>query len=333
VTSVVPTHSSGSRFVDPTVLARIGNLELLARVVVEGFIQGLHRAPKLGASTDFAEHRAYQPGDDIRRIDWRLFGRTDRHFVKEYEADTNTNFTVVLDVSPSMHYGATADGTRISKLEYGCFIAACLCYFSSLQRDRIGLVTVDGDIGEYIPNSTKHLQLILHTLDRLLQVDDERMAHGESAQRPTPDARATQPAGRSELLPPMRKLAELFRRRSMVVVISDLYEEPDAIVGAVNHLRGRGNDIMVMHLLDPTELQFPFADATNFIDLETGEKMPVIPQYLRDQYQQVVREHVAALDAALGGQGMHYALFDTSLPLDEALFSYLSARERLARVR
>jgi uncharacterized protein (DUF58 family) len=311
---------SGARFVDPSVLARIGNLELLARTVVEGFLIGLHRAPKLGSSTDFAEHRQYQPGDDIRRIDWRLFARTDRHYVKEYEADTNTNLMIVLDVSRSMRYGASEAAGRVSKLEYGCYLAACVAYFSSQQRDRVGLTTIDGDIVDYIPSSGKHLQLVLHSLDRVVATD-----------RGTPPAgTVTEPAS---LLPPLRKMEELFRRRSMVMLISDLYEEPASVVEAVNHLRGRGNDIMVLQLLDPSEMDFPFSDSTNFVDLETGERMPVIPDYLRDQYRDVVKAHVAEMKSALGAQGIDYALFDTSKPLDQALHTYLSTRERLGRVR
>src|SRR3954462_5980775 len=172
-TSLAPQTS----FLDPSVLARIGSLELLAKVVVEGFINGLHRSPHLGASTDFAEHRAYMPGDDIRRIDSKLFARSDRHYIKEYEADTNTNFNVVLDVSPSMRYGANAETGRVSKLEYGCYLAACLTYFSSMQRDRVGLITVDRDIAQYIPPSSKHLRQILQALDQTIQAGATADAH------------------------------------------------------------------------------------------------------------------------------------------------------------
>src|SRR5688500_1313939 len=147
----------GAQLLDPNVLSRIGSRELRAKVVVEGFIQGLHRAPHLGASTDFAEHRPYMPGDDVRRVDWRLFARTDRHYVKEFEADTNTNFMVLLDVSRSMSYGG--------KMRYACTLAACLAYFSSLQRDRVGLATFANGIVEYVPPSAKHLRLVLHALD------------------------------------------------------------------------------------------------------------------------------------------------------------------------
>jgi uncharacterized protein (DUF58 family) len=313
-TSVSPSPTT---LLDPSVLARIGNLELLARVVVEGFINGLHRSPLLGASADFAEHRAYMPGDDIRRIDWRVFARTDRFYVKEYEAETNTNFTVVLDASASMRYGADPESGRVSKLTYGCFLAACLTYFASMQRDRVGLAVVDRDVVEYVPNSAKHLQLILHTLDRI-----ERHARESKAG-----------VGRSMLLPPLHKLSDTVRRRSLVAVISDFYEDPDAVIAALNELRGRGNDLIVFHLLDPRELDFSFSDASNFIDMETGEKMPVIPEYLRQQYKKLIGEHTAALAKRIGESRADYALFDTSKPLDRALFAYLASRQRFNRVR
>lgn len=304
-------------FLDPTVLSRISNLELLARTVVEGFINGLHRAPHLGSSTDFAEHRPYMPGDDTRRIDWRLFARSDRHFVKEYEADTNMNFMVILDVSPSMRFGASPEDGRVSKLTYGCYVAACLAYFSNLQRDRVGLATIDTGVVDYVPPSARHLQHILHALDRV-----EASARNAAAA----PARAT-------LLQPMRKLADVVRRRSLLVVISDFYEDADAVLGALNQLRGRGNDLIVFHLLDPREIDFSFSDASNFIDMETGEKMPVIPDYLRKQYRELVREHTATLAKRIGGSRADYALFDTSKPLDQALFTYLAARQRIKRVR
>jgi uncharacterized protein (DUF58 family) len=309
----LPTTS----YLDPSVLARIGNLELLARTVVEGFINGLHRSPLLGASTDFAEHRAYMPGDDIRRIDWKLFARSDRHYIKEYEADTNTNFNVILDVSPSMRYGADAERGRVSKLTYACYLAACLTYFSSLQRDRVALATVDTDVVDFVPASAKHLQLILHVLDRIEQKGR--------------DAKMT--PGRSTLLAPLRKLSETLRRRSLVVLISDFYEDPQQIIDALVHVRGRGNDLMVFHILDRDEIDFSFSDSTNFIDMETGEKLPVIPEYLRKQYKELVREHTTTLSKRIGETRADYAMFDTSKPLDQALFTYLLARQRFNRTR
>ena len=313
--------ADSATLLDPTVLARIGDLELLARTVVEGFVNGLHRSPHLGSSTDFAEHRAYMPGDDIRGIDWRLYARSDRYYVKQFEADTNANFVVLLDVSPSMRYrGATEGPGSVSKLDYGCYLAAALSYFSGTQRDRVGLATFDEDIIEYVPPSAKHLRLVLHAL--------ERTAHGAQ-----PDAAPGAPLRASTLDAPLRKLTESLRRRSIVLLISDLYEEPDAVLSALANVRGRGNDLIVFHLLDRSELEFPFADATNFVDIETGDRMPVIPGYLRAQYRQVVAEHTATLGRRMREQRIDYALFDTSKPLDQALFTYLLARERFSTAR
>jgi uncharacterized protein (DUF58 family) len=295
----------GSRFLDPKVLARIDNLELLARTVVDGFISGLHRSPYLGFSIDFAEHRAYMPGDDIRWIDWRVFGRTDRFYVKQFEADTNANFSVILDVSRSMSY---ASG-EVSKLDYGRYLAACLTYFSRQQRDRVGMVTFDGDIVHYVPPSAKHLDVVLHTLDQ------------------------SQPGGEGKLEEPLLKIAEAMRRRSIVVVISDFYEEPDVVLRAVNRLRHKGNDVIVFHVLDPAELEFPFEGATHFEDLETGERIPVVPEDLAQKYRQLVREHVGSLQKLLGENRIDYTQLNTGRPLDHALFEYMSRRQRLSRVR
>src|SRR5215510_11896036 len=180
----------GARFVDPTILSRIGNLELLARTVVDGFINGLHRAPYFGASIDFAEHRGYVPGDDIRRVDWKVYARTDRYYVKQYEADTNTNFSVLLDVSKSM--GFSSQG--VSKLEYGSFLAACLAYLSHRQRDRVGIITFDQEVVNYVPPSAKHFNVLLQTLDR---------------------ARAERPG---RILQPLHNIAEHFKRKSLVAL-------------------------------------------------------------------------------------------------------------------
>jgi uncharacterized protein (DUF58 family) len=315
MTAVAPQQPTS--FLDPSVLARIGNLELLAKVVVEGFINGLHKSPHLGASTDFAEHRAYMPGDDIRRIDWKLWARSDRYYLKEFEADTNTNFIGIIDVSPSMRFGANPEEGRVSKLTYACYLAACLTYFSSLQRDRVGMATIDRDIVDYVPPSAKHLRLVLHSLDRI--------------ERGTRDAKAT--PGKSTLQAPLRKLSETLRRRSIVVLISDLYEDADEVINALSHVRGRGNDVIVFHLLDPREIDFSYTEASNFIDMETGTKMPVIPEYLRQQYRELIKEHTASLARRIGEARADYALFDTSKPLDQALFSYLLAREKFNRVR
>lgn len=334
----------GSEFLDPAVLSRIGNLEFVAKVVVEGFINGLHRSPHLGSSTDFAEHRQYMPGDDIRRIDWRVFARTDRFYVKEFEAETNTNFLAIVDVSPSMRYrGTSAGGPRVSKLEYACFLAAALAYFSSSQRDRVGLATFDGDIVDYVPPSARHLQQVLFALDRAYRAGatrspDERSAGDLASPRApspaNPDAPPDQqPTGRTMLLEPLRKLSDTVRRRSIVLLISDLYQDPQAIFDAVDHLRGRGNDLICFHLLDRDEIEFPFTDASNFIDVETGTRMPLVPDYLRKQYRALVQEHTDQLQRMARERKVDYARFDTSEPIADALYAYLGARERYNRVR
>ncbi len=294
-----------SSFLDPKVLARIRNLELLAKTVVDGFINGLHHSPYLGVSIDFAEHRPYMPGDDIRRVDWRVFGRTDRFYVKEFEADTNANFSILLDISKSMSYGST----EITKLDYGKYLAACLSYFSRQQRDRVGIVTFDQDIVDFVPSSAKHLDIVLHTLDRVTA------------------------ARRGEFEAPMLKITESMKRRSILVLISDLYEAADVVISAVNRLRHRGHDVIVFHVLDPVELQFPFEEASHFQDIESEEKIPVVPEALKDQYRALMTGHIETLGQRCGENQIDYVLLDVTKPLDFALFEYLSRRERLSRVR
>jgi len=299
------TASGGAQFLDPAVLARIGNLELLARTVVDGFLTGLHRSPYLGFSTDFAEHRPYMPGDDIRRIDWRLFARTDRHYIKLFEAETNANFSILLDVSRSMSYGSH----EVTKLDYARYLAACLAFFSNRQRDRVGFVSFDDDIVEYVPPSMKHMDTILHLLDK---ADPGR-----------PGALAT----------PFLRSTELLGRKGIVVVVSDFYETPDEVLSAIGPLRARGHDVIVFHVLDPAELEFTFDVAAGFEDLETGEQIPVVPERLKTDYKRLVSDHVATLAKRFSDNRIDYTLLDTSKPLDHALFQYLLSRERMTRKR
>ena len=302
---IQPGGLTGARFVDPVVLARVGNLELVARSVVDGFINGMHRSPYFGASVDFAEHRGYTPGDDIRRVDWKLFGRTDRFYIKEYEADTNANFAVLLDVSKSMGFGSRG----ITKLDYGRILAGCLTYMVHRQRDRVGFAAFDDDIVEFVPPSAKHLDVTLYVLDRL------------------------KPAKPGLLAPSMKKLAEVFARRGVLVLVSDLYEDPEAVLEAVAPLRFRGHDMIVFHLLDPAEIEFNYDEASAFEDLESGEQIPIVPQTLAEQYRSLVREHVEALRSKFSELRIDYQLLNTATTLDQALFSYLSMREQLGRVR
>lgn len=300
VNTIVP----GARFVDPAVLARVGNLELVARLVVDGVINGLHRSPFFGASVDFAEHRGYVPGDDIRRVDWKVFARTDKYFLKEFEADSNANFSVLLDVSRSMAFGSS-----ITKLDYAKTLAACLTYLVHTQRDRVGLVTFDDAIVSHVPPSAKHLDVVLHGLDLA------------KAERP------------GQIGPPLKKLAEHFGRRGIVVILSDFYAEPEEVFDAIGPIRFRGNDVVLFHILDPTEVEFSFAEAASFEDLESGEQIPIVPDALADQYRALVQEHISELTKRASAQQVDYTLLTTSTPLDFALFRYLSSRDRLARRR
>ncbi len=297
--------ASWARFLDPVTLARIDNLELLAKTVVNGFMNGLHRSPYLGLSLDFAEHRSYMPGDDIRWIDWRLYARTDRYYVKQFEADSNTNTMFLIDISKSMDFGTGA----VTKLEYAKFLGASLAYFSNRQRDRVGVVTFDSDLVDYVPPSMKHLDTVLHTLAKC------------EAGRP----------GSYEA--PLMKITENLSRRGVVVLISDFYAEPESLADQVGQLAYRGHDVIVFHLLDPAELEFPFSGASTFEDLESGEQIPVVPDTAREQYRELVQAHTASLEKLFNERRVDYTLVDVSQPLDFALFQYLSARQKKARVR
>ena len=286
---------------DPATLSRIGNLELVARWVVEGFISGLHRSPHLGFSTDFAEHRPYVPGDDIRHVDWRVYARTERTYLKTYEADTNTNFTVLLDVSASMGF---AHG-GITKLAYAKLVAATLTWFSRRQRDRVGLVTFADDVHEIVPPSARHLPNVLHALERATA------------------------GGSGTLARPLAKIAQSQPRRGIFLLLSDLYEPAADVLRALGPLIGAGHDVIVIQVLDAAERVFPFQDATTFRDLESGVRLPVNPGKVRARYVAAMEAHLSTMRAKLGGGRVDYSLVDTSQPLDRVLFDVLLRREFL----
>ncbi len=295
-------QSSPSRFIDPKTLIKIQNLELVARTVVEGFVQGLHRSPYMGFSVDFAAYRQYMPGDEIRRIDWNVFSRSDRLYVKLYEGETNTRVLVLLDVSGSMRYGSAG----INKIDYARFLAASLSYFAYHQRDGVGLLTFDTQIRAHVPASRRRGQLltILSEIDRI------------------------EPSAETEFRKPLRFLAEYLTRRGVIVVISDLYDEPDNIIAGLKALKAKGNDIIVFHIMDHFELTFPFEDMAQFEDMETKKKLHVIPEYLRSQYLVIIKQHMEKIRKELAGTRIDYCLMDTSQPLDAGLFSYLGARSK-----
>jgi uncharacterized protein (DUF58 family) len=299
------TPIPGTRFIDPQVLTRLSSLELIAKTVVSGFISGLHRAPYLGLSTDFAEHRAYNPGDDVRRIDWRVYGRTDRLFVREYQAETNANLSIVLDVSKSMDFHSGG----ISKLDYGRYLAASLGYLSLQQRDRVGLMTFDEDLVAMVPPSVKHFDRVLHALDSV----------------------APSRAGGFEK--PLATIARTLGKRGIVALISDLYVEPKQLLDSLSELRHRGHDVMVFHILDPDEMSLPEATARQFQDMESGAQLPIVHEQMRAPYANAVHAHRETLHRRLGEQGMDYRFFNTAEPLDHALFEYLTERQHRMQVR
>jgi uncharacterized protein (DUF58 family) len=303
VTSVHPSMPQATRFIDPATLTRISSLELVARTVVEGFISGLHRSPHLGFSVDFAEYRPYRPGDDIRKIDWKVYGRLDRFFVKEHEGETNTSISLILDCSRSMAYGSRG----IQKLLYGQFLAASLGYFAFKQRDGVGFISFDDSLREFVParGSVGHLNTVLHAIER------------------------TAPGSGSDFAGPLVSVAERMRRRGMVVVISDLYDDARHVMEGLRHLAYRGNDVIVFHVLDPMELNFDFEASAQFVDLETRAEMHVIPEFVRQEYRKILREQIAYFERECQRDRMDYELIDTSRPLDHALFTYLLRREQL----
>lgn len=301
------TASSSARFLDPAVLTRISNLDLLARTVVDGFLNGIHKAPYLGLSMDFAQHRPYVPGDDIRHLDWRLYARTDRFYLKQFEAETNTDVTALVDVSESMNW--TSDEDRPTKLDYARYLAASLLHLSRRQRDRVGCITFDHDPIERVPPAAKNLKLSLMALER------------------------SKPRGPGDLKNSMYEAVSGMKKRGIVLVLSDLYEDVADVVAAVRWLTARKQDVILFHILDPGERDIPLGDAQSFEDAETGEQIPVVPARLREGYAAVIDEHVRGLQRALVGEGVDFVAVDTSTPLDNALFAYLSLRGRTTRRR
>jgi uncharacterized protein (DUF58 family) len=290
------------QFLDPAVLARLGTLELKARTIVEGFLTGLHRSPFKGFSVEFAEYRQYIPGDDLATIDWKVYARSDRHYVKKFEEETNLDCHVMLDVSGSMGYGSRG----ITKFEYGQCLAASLGYLMNRQRDAVGFTAFDERIVAMLPASARpgHLRSLLVTLDRLTL------------------------GKRTDVSKPLHQLADSLNKRGMVVLISDLLDDPERVIRGLRHFQYRGTDVLVFHVLDADELEFPFERATRFEDLESEDEVMAVPVVVRPQYLQAIGALIERYKRELGGCGIDYQLLSTTQPLEMALLAYLSTRER-----
>lgn len=290
------------KYLDPLIVAKLDNMALRARLVVEGYLIGQHKSPYHGFSVEFAEHRAYGSGDEIRHIDWKLYGKTDRYYVKRYEEETNLRSYILLDTSQSMTYGSGA----ITKLEYGSYLSAALTYLMLNQKDAMGLVLFDEKIRKFIPPraAPSHANIIMGALDKIQSANDTQI-------RPTLDY-----------------MAERIKKRGLVILISDLLDGPDQVLMGLNHFRYNKQEMIVFHLLDRQELEFQFGDRTKFRDLETDETITTEPWHIRSAYQELIEMHQRKYRLGCRNQRIDYVPLFTDQPLDLALNEYLNKRQK-----
>jgi uncharacterized protein (DUF58 family) len=289
------------RYLDPAILAGIAGLDLVAKTVVDGFIAGLHRSPDFGFSQEFAEYRAYNEGDDLRHVDWNVFARTERCYLKRYKGETNTRVTLLIDASASMGYGSG----RVNKLEYARFLAASLFYMAHQQRDAAGLIVFDDEVRDHMAPTSRHGQLmrLLHALERI------------------------QLGVRTDFEKPFLHFQEFLSRPGIVVVISDFYQDPALVVKTIEPLRYRGNELILFHVLDPAEIAPNFRRPMLLVDMESEDSMDVTPEYSQTEYRVKIDSHIQDLKTRAARAGMEYFLLDTSRPLDQALREFLVVRE------
>jgi len=309
----MPDSDAALRYLDPVAVSKLSTMELRARLIVEGFITGLHRSPYHGFSVEFAEHRPYNPGDELRHVDWKVYAKTDRFYVKQYEEETNLRHHVVLDTSPSMRYKGDAE---LSKLEYGSYLAAGLHNLMLKQRDATGLIGFDETVHTVRPPKATpgYLNQLLIAL--------EQMSSEE------PDGRRTSAAAALD------EVAERIGRRSLVVVITDLFENigaHDDLLKSLRHLRHRGHEVIVFHVLEgQTERRFNFPDRPMlFRDVETGDEVTLQPAQLRDHYEEAVEHFTETFRRNCLEHDIDFAELDTNEPYDTALMAYLNKRSRL----
>jgi uncharacterized protein (DUF58 family) len=290
------------RFLDPQVLASISSLDLVAKTVVDGFVAGLHRSPTFGFSQEFAEYRQYVEGDDLRHVDWNVFARTERVYLKRFKGETNSQLLILLDASKSMTYTSG----KVTKLDYARFIAASLIYMASQQRDATGLIVFDEEVSNYVPPSTRQGQMmrLLHAVEK---------AEGGT---------------RTDFAKPFAHFQQYLHRRGIVVVLSDFYANPEEIAKVIEPLRYHGNEVVLVHLLDPQEIAPKFKDPVLLVDVEDENAMEVSPEYARTEYKQKMDQHRAMLSDKAAAAGLEYVFMDTSKPLDTALRNYLAIRQR-----
>jgi len=290
-----------TRFIDPAILAGISHLGLVAKTVVDGFVAGLHRSPDFGFSQEFAEYRAYTPGDDLRHVDWNVFARTERAYLKRYRGETNSQLTMMLDASASMSYSSHG----VTKLDYCRYLTVSIAYLANQQRDAAGVIIFDDDVKNYVPPSTRQGQFM-------------RVAHA---------IEHAQPGARTDFAKPFVHFQQFLRRRGIVVAVSDFYEDPETVIQAVRPLRFNGNEVILFHVLDPEEIQPKLKDPVLLVDMETDDAIEVSPDYARHEYRAKIDAHIDALRTKAKASGMDYFLLRTDRPLDEALREYLAIRQ------
>jgi uncharacterized protein (DUF58 family) len=308
----VPDKEDYRALLDPYFVGKLRRLDLIARLVVEGFITGLHKSPYHGFSVEFAEHRPYMAGDEIRSVDWKVFGRTDRYFIKEFEEETNLRSYVLLDTSSSMGYRSSE--TRLTKLRYGVQLAAALSYLMIKQQDAVGLLLFDREARRFVPSRSvpTHLRVILGELSRVSEEARE------------------EPRGRgTEIGPSLHHLADRLVRRGLVVLISDLMDPPEGVLTGLKHFRHRKHEVVVMHLLDPAEVGFPFRDETVFVDMESGARISTVGWELAREYRARVDRWRERYRRACGEHRIDYVEIQTDTDYDVALLRYLEKRRRL----
>jgi uncharacterized protein (DUF58 family) len=293
----------GRRYLDPNALSRLANMKLIARTVVEGFISGLHQSPYHGFSVEFAEYREYVPGDDLKHFDWRAFARCDKHYIKQYQEETNLRANILIDCSRSMAYSSNG----ISKFTYACYLAASLAYLMIRQQDSVGMVIFDDKIRHRIPakSSPAHLRDMLVVLEN------------------------TEPSSRTGIAPTLHAMAEGVKKRGLIIIISDLLENQAEVLRGIKHFRHNRHEVLIFHVLDRAELNFPFSGLTTFRDMETGDKLMIEPQFFRQEYMKMLEEFIKQYKRECAEGFVDYLLADTSSPFDLLLANYLAKRARL----
>lgn len=304
-----PAHGDPTRgarqALDPAIVARLAHLDVRARLVVEGFIAGMHRSPFHGFSVEFAEHRPYMPGDPLKNLDWKVWARSDRFLVKQYTEETNLRCHLLLDLSGSM--GFKSARASMSKLEYARSLSAALAYLMLQQQDAVGALLFAERPLRYVPARAvrSHLDVILKALGAL------------------------EPQGRTRLGPVLHELAERVKRRGLVILFSDLMDHPDEVLKGLQHFRHRHHEVIVFHILDPNEIEFPYTDTATFVDLETGDRLTTEPWEIARRYREKLEAWTGHYRRQCREQRIDYVPIDTRTPFDQALLKYLEKRVRL----